>query len=133
MSSPIFVPTFADGTTTRKTTHRADGKLDLGRGIRLSQAAYKSRKKQPPPALIKGHFEKPPNGDGGAAVIRRTYTASELRRKRNDETRSHQEGKHSDARPARSILTESTARHCRPIARGFFSTDGAQNRGLRIW
>ena len=66
MSSPTFVAVFVDGTTTRMTTNCAgDGavfdrtakmKLDLGRGIRLAQAAYESRKKQPPPALVEGLF-----------------------------------------------------------------------------
>jgi hypothetical protein len=84
MPSPTFVATFADGTTTRMTTNCEAGKqdaaakmkLDLGRGIRLSQAAYESRKKQPAPALVKGHFEAVPNGDTGR--ILRAYSAKEL-------------------------------------------------------
>jgi hypothetical protein len=78
MSSPTFVATFADGTVTRMTTHCADGRLDLGRGVRLSQAAYESRRKQQPPAMTAGHFETPPNGDGRAAVVLRTYSPDEL-------------------------------------------------------
>ena len=78
MSSPTFVAMFADGTITRMTTYRPGGKLDLGRGVRLSRAAYESRKKQPPPALTSGHFETPPFG-GCAAVVIRSYTADELK------------------------------------------------------
>ena len=78
MSSPTFVARFADGEVTRMTTHCPDGKLDLGRGVRLSQAAYWSRKKQQPPALTAGHFETPSNGDGCAAMVLQTYTAGEL-------------------------------------------------------
>ena len=76
MSSPTFVAEFSDGTVTRMTTHCAEGRLDLGRGIRLAQAAYESRKKQQPPALVKGYFEAPPNGSAGK--ILKTYTAKEL-------------------------------------------------------
>jgi hypothetical protein len=78
MSGPTFVATFSDGVVTRMSTFCEDGKLDLGRGIRLSRAAYTSRLKQPPPAMIAGHFEVPPNGDGSAAVILRSYTPDEL-------------------------------------------------------
>lgn len=78
MSGPTFVATFSDGVVTRMTTHCQDGRLDLGRGIRLSRAAYKSRKKQSPPALIAGHFETPPDGDGSAAAILRSYTPDDL-------------------------------------------------------
>lgn len=76
MSSPTFVATFVDGTITRMTTYCADG-LDLGRGVRLSQAAYQSRRKQQPPAMAAGRFEMPPAGDR-AAVVLRTYTPDEL-------------------------------------------------------
>jgi hypothetical protein len=78
MSSPTFVATFADGTTTRMTTFCEGGKLDLGRGVRLSQAAYESRRKQQPPAMTAGHFETPPNGDGRAAMVLRTYSPDKL-------------------------------------------------------
>ena len=77
-SNPTFVATFADGTITRMTTNCPEGKLDLGRGVRLSSAASESRRKQPPPAFTAGHFETPPNGDGCAAVVLRVYTADEL-------------------------------------------------------
>jgi hypothetical protein len=85
MTSPTFVATFADGTMTRMTTNceeckpdnAAKMKLDLGRAIAVSQAAYQSRMKRPPPALVKGHFETPPN-NGDAGKILRAYTADEL-------------------------------------------------------
>jgi hypothetical protein len=82
MTSPTFVATFSDGTVTRMTTNCADG-FDLGRGVRLSQAAYELRKRKRPPAMIAGHFETPPNGDS-AAVILRSYTADDLRGCVND-------------------------------------------------
>ena len=78
MSSPTFVATFADGEITRMSTYCLNGELDLGRGVRLSQAAYQSRMKQQPPAMTAGHFETPPDGDGRAAVVLRTYTPDEL-------------------------------------------------------
>ena len=77
MSGPTFVATFSDGVVTRMSTFCEDGKLDLGRGIRVARAAYESRRKQPSPALIAGHFETPPC-DGSAAVVLRRYTVGEL-------------------------------------------------------
>ena len=74
--SPTFVAVFADGTVTRMTTYCAD-ELDLGRGARLSQAAYQSRRKRQPPAMAAGHFEMPP-ANGRAAVVLQTYTPDEL-------------------------------------------------------
>jgi hypothetical protein len=59
-SSPTFVATFADGTITRITTNRPEGKPEVGLGVRLSRAAYESRRS--PPAFTAGHFETPPNG-----------------------------------------------------------------------
>ena len=79
-SSPTFVARFADGPITRMTANCQEGKLDPGRGVRLSRAAYESPRKQQPPALTAGHFETPPNGDGCAAVVLRVYTADELDR-----------------------------------------------------
>jgi hypothetical protein len=75
-SSPTFVATFADGTITRMTTNCPKGKLDLGLGVRLSRAAYESRRS--PPAFTAGHFETPSNGDGCAAVMLRACTADKL-------------------------------------------------------
>jgi hypothetical protein len=77
MSSPTFVATFADGEVTRMTTYCEDGKLDLGRGGRLSRSAYLSRKGKAAPAMTAGHFETPPR-DGAAAVVLKTFTADEL-------------------------------------------------------
>jgi len=55
---PTFVAKFSDGEITRMTTHCTPTKLDPGRGIRLSRAAYKSRTGRPAPAIVEGHFEK---------------------------------------------------------------------------
>jgi hypothetical protein len=57
---PTFVAKFSDSEITRMTTY-CPTKLDLGRGIRLSQAAYKARTGRSPPAIVEGHFE---NHDG---------------------------------------------------------------------
>jgi hypothetical protein len=43
------------------------------RGIRLSHAAYESRRKRAPPEILKGHFE---NTDGG---ILQTYDAAAIK------------------------------------------------------
>ena len=56
MTGPTFVCEFVDGVVTRMTTHCPDG-LDPARGIRLSRAAYESRRRRPPPEILKGHFE----------------------------------------------------------------------------
>jgi len=58
---PTFVAKFSDNEITRMTTHRTPTKLDLGRGVRLSQAAYEARTGISPPAIVEGHFE---NHDG---------------------------------------------------------------------
>ena len=71
-ASPTFAATFADGTAVRMTTYCPNG-LDLGRGARLARAAYESRCKQQPPAMISAQFEAPPSG-----VVLRSYTAAEL-------------------------------------------------------
>jgi hypothetical protein len=86
--SPTFVATFSDGEITQMTTHCADGKLDLGRGVRLSRAAYESRKKKPPPPMIAGHFEMPPNSNGGAAVILQTYAPDDFEQQLKNNERS---------------------------------------------
>jgi hypothetical protein len=71
--SPVFVATFSDGTQTRMTVwHDPEHKgLNLDRGIRLAQHAYRSRMKQEPPLIIAGRFER----DG---EILASYTASEV-------------------------------------------------------
>lgn len=78
MSDPTFVAVFSDGEVTRMTTHCADGKLDLARGVRLSRQAYRVRKDQTPPALTAGHFERPANSDGEAALTLKAFTPEEL-------------------------------------------------------
>jgi hypothetical protein len=70
--SPTFSATFADGTAVRMTTHCPSG-LDLGRGARLAVAAYQSRRKCDPPAMISAQFEVPSSG-----VVLRAYVAAEL-------------------------------------------------------
>jgi hypothetical protein len=56
--SPVFVAVFTDGQTTRMTTHTTSlAKLDIGRGVRLSRHAYRSRMRQEPPAIMSAHFE----------------------------------------------------------------------------
>jgi hypothetical protein len=71
--SPVFVATFDDGTQTRMTVwHDSECKaLNLDRGIRLAQHAYRSRKGQEPPLIVAGRFEC--NGE-----ILASYTASEV-------------------------------------------------------
>lgn len=54
--APTFIAKFADGTVTRMTTHRSPARPDLRRGVKLSIAAYKSRKKTPPPAIVEARF-----------------------------------------------------------------------------
>lgn len=78
MPGPTFVATFTDGEITRMTTHCPDGKLDPGRGVRLSRAAYQSRMKKEPPAMAAGRFEMPPDFDSRAAVTLATYNPAEL-------------------------------------------------------
>lgn len=73
--SPVFVATFNDddGTQTRMTVwHDPEHKtLNLDRGIRLAQHAYRSRKGREPPLIVAGRFEC----DG---EILASYTVSEL-------------------------------------------------------
>ena len=57
MRSPTFVARFADGETTRMTTHTSLAKLDVGRGVRLARHAYRSRMKKEPPVIVEAHFE----------------------------------------------------------------------------
>jgi len=57
--SPAFIATFNDDTQTRMTVwHDPEHKaLNLDRGIRLAQHAYRSRKGQEPPLIVAAHFE----------------------------------------------------------------------------
>src|SRR5437868_1621694 len=58
-TSPTFVARFADGIMTRMTCNSEDLHLDLGRGIKLSQAAYESRTGKSPPAIVEARFVRP--------------------------------------------------------------------------
>ena len=71
--SPTFVATFNDGTQTRMTVWHNPGHkiLNLDRGIRLAQHAYRSRKQQEPPLIVAAQFER--NGE-----ILASYAASEF-------------------------------------------------------
>jgi hypothetical protein len=71
--SPVFVATFNDGTQTRMTVwHDPECKtLNLDRGIRLAQHAYRSRKGREPPLIVAAQFER--NDE-----ILVSYTASEF-------------------------------------------------------
>jgi len=72
-NSPIFVATFNDSTETRMTVwHDPERKtLNLDRGIRLAQHAYRSRKQQEPPLIVAARFECD-------AEIVASYTASDF-------------------------------------------------------
>jgi hypothetical protein len=72
MSGPTFVARFADGQTTRMSTHTALDKLDMKRGVRLSRHAYSSRVRKDPPAILKAHFE---SADGDVLA---EYTQEQL-------------------------------------------------------
>jgi hypothetical protein len=56
-NNPTFVARFADGEVTRMTVYCEPGKLDVGRGARLAQQAYRSRMRCEPPAIIAANFE----------------------------------------------------------------------------
>jgi hypothetical protein len=59
-ASPTFVAEFENGDSvvvTRMTVHMPGGKLNMARGVRLARAAYESRTKKPPPAIISAHYE----------------------------------------------------------------------------
>jgi hypothetical protein len=91
-SGPTFEACFIDGTTTRMTTHCPNGKLDLGRAVRLARAAWGTRKKArarkaernrilmnglpEPPPIATGRFVER-NADGADTVLK-TYTTDEL-------------------------------------------------------
>jgi hypothetical protein len=71
--SLTFVAEFVDGEITRMTTYTESlAKLDIGRGVRLSQHAYRSRMKQKPPAIVAARFE---NTDG---KVLEQYDAKQL-------------------------------------------------------
>jgi hypothetical protein len=58
--SPTFVAEFENGDSvviTRMTVCTPSKKPSLLRGVRLARAAYESRMKKPPPAIIAAHYE----------------------------------------------------------------------------
>jgi len=69
---PTFVAEFADGQVTRMSTFTSLEKLDWDRGVRLSHAAYQTRRRArerkqrwplsvapvPPPAIVSARFEQ---------------------------------------------------------------------------
>lgn len=60
MTSSTFVAEFENGDSvvvTRMTVHKPGGKLNMVRGVRLARAAYKSRMKRAPPAIVSAHYE----------------------------------------------------------------------------
>jgi hypothetical protein len=59
-TSPTFVAEFENGDSvvvTRMSVHKPDGKLSMVRGVRLARAAYESRMKRVPPAIVSAHYE----------------------------------------------------------------------------
>jgi hypothetical protein len=56
--APSFVAHFADGTTTRMTVATPLARLDVARGVRLAQWAYRSRQGSEPPEIIEARFEQ---------------------------------------------------------------------------
>jgi hypothetical protein len=66
---PTFVAVFENGETTRMSTYTSLANLDLGRGLRLSRAAYEARARRRfggslhpvPPPIVRAHFEQDGN------------------------------------------------------------------------
>jgi hypothetical protein len=118
--SPVFVATFNDDTQTRMTVwHAPEHKiLNLDRGIRLSQHAYRSRRGQESPPIVAARFEC----DG---EILASYVASEL----SDDTAAEpMEGAASE--PAESITEPQPPRGQRP---GLFTPPRrAERRRFRL-
>jgi hypothetical protein len=56
-SNPTFTARFVDGQVTVMTVFSSLKKLDVMRGVRLAQHAYRSRTKCEPPAIVEAHFE----------------------------------------------------------------------------
>jgi hypothetical protein len=71
--SPTFIAHFSDGEITRMTTWCTPGKLNVARGVKLAQHAYRSRMGEEPPAIRSARFES--NGNGKTL---KTYNAKEL-------------------------------------------------------
>ena len=71
MPSTVFVAKFADGEFTRMSIFTPRGKLDSGRGLRLSRHAHNQRTGKRNELIVAAHFEQ-----GGTIV--RSCTAKEL-------------------------------------------------------
>jgi hypothetical protein len=71
--SPTFVAKFIDGETTRVTVFTRGNKLNVWRGVRLAHAAYRSRTKKEPIAIVEARFER-----NGAVLAE--YSAEQLAR-----------------------------------------------------
>jgi hypothetical protein len=56
--APSFVARFADGTATRMTVATSLARLDVARGVRLAQWAYRSRQGSEPPEIVEARFEQ---------------------------------------------------------------------------
>jgi hypothetical protein len=54
----VTVARFADGEITRLSTFHSGDKLNLSRGVRLARAAYESRTRKAPPAIIEAYYER---------------------------------------------------------------------------
>jgi hypothetical protein len=55
-NSPTFVCKFSDGETTRMTVHSSLTRLDVRRGVRLAQHAYRSRTGREPLEIVEASF-----------------------------------------------------------------------------
>jgi hypothetical protein len=71
--SPTFIAKFADGETTRMTVFCRHDKPDAWRGVRLAVAAYRSRTRREPVAIVEARFER-----NGAVLAE--YCAEQLAR-----------------------------------------------------
>jgi hypothetical protein len=84
--SPTFVATFNDGEVTRMTVYqgRDDGRLDVGRGVRLARHAYCSRKHtETPPPIKAAHYE-----DGETGAVLKCYSTEDLKSEEEQERAS---------------------------------------------
>jgi hypothetical protein len=69
--SPSFFCKFRDGQTTRMTVFTSRVRLDVVRGLKLAQHAYRNRMKKEPPAIVEARFES--NG-----TVLAKYTAEQI-------------------------------------------------------
>lgn len=68
---PTFIAKFADRETTRMSVFTRRDNLDLARGVRLAQHAYRSRTGREPEPIVEARFEQ--NG-----TVLAEYTAKQL-------------------------------------------------------